>query len=505
MALKQNIIANYISQLYVAIIGILILPLYLKYLGAEAYGLIGFFTMLQAWFALLDLGLTPTISREAARYKGGASSAIDFLRLYRALTAVFLAISILGGCVIWFSAESIAVKWLGIDKLGPEVVVSAIKIMAICVALRWMGGVYRGVISGSEKLVRLSVFNVVIASLRFIAVFISLYSFGFTVLVFFVHQFFVALVEMIGLILMGRVELPKLVDIGEPLGWSFRPINKVLRFSLSIAFTSSVWVLVTQTDKLILSGVLPLAEYGYFSLAVLVAGGIMIISGPISTALLPRMARLYAQGLHSELISLYRVSTQFVAVFAGAASVTIFYCAKPLLWAWTGDEHLAVNAAPILSLYALGNGVMVLGAFPYYLQYARGKLKYHLIGSFGMVLVLVPAIIMAVNLNGATGAGFVWLTLNLTYLAVWVAFVHGKLEPGLHFKWLVNDCLKVIAGPVIVLAPLMWLPLSFEGRLQAIGFLFLVSVLALLVAILCAGQVRVMAISRLKRAINNVK
>ncbi|WP_276573964.1 oligosaccharide flippase family protein [Vibrio cincinnatiensis] len=69
--LRKNIIANYASQLYSAGIGILILPLYIKYMGEEAYGLVVFFTMLQPWFALLDLGLTPTIARETARYHGG--------------------------------------------------------------------------------------------------------------------------------------------------------------------------------------------------------------------------------------------------------------------------------------------------------------------------------------------------------------------------------------------------------------------------------------------------
>ena len=43
------------------------LPMYIKYMGAEAYGLVGFFSMLQAWFNLLDLRLTPTIGRETAR------------------------------------------------------------------------------------------------------------------------------------------------------------------------------------------------------------------------------------------------------------------------------------------------------------------------------------------------------------------------------------------------------------------------------------------------------
>jgi hypothetical protein len=41
MDLKRNIIASYATQIYVTLVGILILPLYLKYMGAEAYGAYG--------------------------------------------------------------------------------------------------------------------------------------------------------------------------------------------------------------------------------------------------------------------------------------------------------------------------------------------------------------------------------------------------------------------------------------------------------------------------------
>ena len=33
-----------------------------RFLGVEAYGLVGFFVMLQGWFLLLDMGLSPTMS-----------------------------------------------------------------------------------------------------------------------------------------------------------------------------------------------------------------------------------------------------------------------------------------------------------------------------------------------------------------------------------------------------------------------------------------------------------
>jgi hypothetical protein len=43
------------------------------------------------------------------------------------------------------------------------------------------------------------------------------------------------------------------------------------------------------------------------------------------------------------------------------------------------------KSTPILSLYALCNGVLAVAALPYYLQYAKGNLRYHLIGNAVMV------------------------------------------------------------------------------------------------------------------------
>ena len=49
-------------------------PLYVRYLGIEAYGLIGIFAMLQTYIALLDAGITPTLSRELALSQTGHRS-----------------------------------------------------------------------------------------------------------------------------------------------------------------------------------------------------------------------------------------------------------------------------------------------------------------------------------------------------------------------------------------------------------------------------------------------
>lgn len=495
LSTKKNIVSSYASQLYSAGIGIFIFPFYIKYMGAESYGLVGFFTMLQAWFALLDLGLTPTIARETARYHGGSMQALRYRQLFRALSTIFVSIAVIGGMALWLLAETIAYKWLQVETLSINMVVVAVQIMAASVPLRWLSGLYRGVITGSERLVWLSGFNAIIATLRFPAVFITMWQYGFTPTVFFWHQLAVAIVEVLGLYLMSNKLKPD-VTKSDIIGWSIHPVKPVLKFALTIAFTSSVWVLVTQTDKLILSGILPLAEYGFFTLAVLVANGIMILSAPVSTVIMPRMTRLHAEGKHDEMIQVYRNATQLVSVVAGSASLTIAFFAEELLYAWTGDKEIASNAAPILTLYALGNGVLAVSAFPYYLQYALGNLRYHLIGNLVTVITLIPTIIWAASEHGGVGAGWAWLGINSLYLILWVGYVHHKLQSGLHVDWLSKDILGIYA-PVILLLFLASYYMSYQTRQEAFFTLVVVSFIAILAAVVSSSIARKVVIQKL--------
>lgn len=497
MSLKKNILANYISQLYVTLIGIVMVPLYIQYMGAEAYGLVGFFAMLQAWFNLLDMGLTPTMARETARYRGGATDALSYRRLVRALEGVFLIVALVGGTAMFASSGYISHDWLQASQLPIAEVQVAVQLMALIIAMRWMGGLYRGAISGSERLVWLSGFNSTIATLRFVCVLPVLMFVGTTPTVFFGFQFGVALVEIAGLLFYAYRLLPGIPQ-GYRLPWDWMPLKPVLKFSLTIAFTSSVWVLVTQTDKLVLSKILPLAEYGYFTLAVLVASGVMVISGPISGAIMPRMSKLEAEGDHAGLIRIYRQATQLVAVIAGAASITVAFCAEPLLWAWTGDRFLAQQAAPVLALYALGNGILAVAAFPYYLQYAKGDLRLHLIGNAVFVVLLIPIIIWAASQYGSIGAGYVWLGMNLLSFVAWLPLVHRKFEPGLNFKWYSQDILVIfLAAAMAGYFLSILLPQSGSRGMQFAAIL-IIGIFTLLASAMASSVTRVKTIDWLK-------
>lgn len=440
--MRKNVIASYVSQIYLAIVGVMMVPVYLRYMGAEAYGLVGFFAMLQAWFLLLDLGLTPTLTREAARYRGGGTDALGLRRLFRALEGIFFGIAMIGASALIFASKALAGRWLKVQVLTLEEVRLAIVIIAIIIAFRWVCGLYRGVINGFECLVWLGGFNIFIATLRFIAVVPFLRYVGAKPFHFFLFQLGVAVVEAVGLIFKAYRLLP-MVEIGRIGRWDWGPLRSVLQFSLSIAFTSAAWVVATQTDKLVLSRLLPLAEYGYFTMAVMVAGGVGLLSGPISMPLLPNLARLAAEGDEVGLISIYRNATQLIGIIAVPAAVVLAFFARQVLWAWTGDPAIADRASRVLSLYALGNGIMAFGSFPYFLQYAKGDLKLHLIGSALFLVILMPGLYVATVRYGISGPGYAWVVTHLVIFCAWLPRVHRRFYKDLHAKWLLKDILPI--------------------------------------------------------------
>ncbi len=91
MPLKRNFLSNFVSQLYVAMNCKVTVPMYLRYIGAVSYRLVGCFAMMQAWFGLLDMGLTLTMSEETAWHKAKAADALTPRRLGRGLDEVSAA------------------------------------------------------------------------------------------------------------------------------------------------------------------------------------------------------------------------------------------------------------------------------------------------------------------------------------------------------------------------------------------------------------------------------
>lgn len=462
ISLKKNTIANYIGQFYTMFIGIFMLPFYLKYLGAEAYGLVGFFTMLMSWMALLDLGLSTTLARETAKLKDKINGLYELKKITISVEVFFIVISIIIFSVIFFGSGWISTYWLDVKELSYETVESTIKIMAFLIVLRWFVGLYQGTIIGFEHHIWLNIYKIIFATLKFFGAFLLIVFVSDNIVHFFYFQLLVSIFEFIVI----KLKIDSYMKVSQMVSPSFVTLKQIAPFALSIAYTSSIWVFITQLDKLMLSHYLPLNEYGFFTLVILVSGAILQIFQPIGQSILPRMTSLLSNGEEKKMIDLYHKATQLGGIVVLAVSGMVAVFSYELLYSWTGNIEASQWAAPILFWYALGNGVVSLLSFQYYMQYAHGNLKYHVKGNtyFGFIQIIV--IILVVHFYGALGAGIAWFGLQTFFLLWWPGFIHSKFAPGIHKDWVFKDILPILLVSVVYLLLLKEISIDFsENRL----------------------------------------
>ncbi|MBZ9610294.1 glycosyltransferase [Rheinheimera maricola] len=463
MALKVNIIANYIGTGYNLLIGIVILPLYLGYMGAEAYGLVGFFTLMQVWLNILDLGLSPTLNRQAAAASSSPNGYQHFVSLLKSFELIFFFLALVTVSLVYIGSEWMSHHWFDAQILTPEDVQHSVQLMGVIIALRWQTALYRSGILGFEYHVWNNMVSVTYASFRFIGSLLLVMFVSNDILHFFYYQLFLSAIEF--LVLRHKLYRILPANIDKRLQIDIPAVRKVAPFALGVAYSASLWVIVTQLDKLMLSTLLPLTQFGYFSLVTVISSGLLHITFPVSVAIQPRLTALLAEGKIAEMQQLYRSATRFVAFMSGAVVVVMVVYSEPLLYAWTGDREAAKWGAPVLVWFALGNAMLTLGTFQYFLQFAFGSMRLHVIGSTISAVLQVPIILYAAIYYGAVGAGLAWFGFRCIFFLIWPPIVHNRFAPGLHSRWLLIDIVPCIV--ITVLLIILWqmmLPLAVDNE-----------------------------------------
>lgn len=498
---KKNIIANYVGQFYMIIIGIVMVPFYLKYLGAEAYGLVGFFVLMQSWMALLNMGISPTISREVAKIRAvdDPLKVLAFKNLLHSLEFIFISISLIVAFCIVIYSDFISQHWLKVQTLDLNVVAYCISLMGVMIGIRFVVSLYNSGVLGTEEQVWLTKANIIISTLKFVGVLFVFYFISTDVQYFFEYQLIITLIEFF----LFSIKFYSLMGIGRfKLYFSYAVVKPILPFAMGIAYTGAIWIFLTQLDKLLLSSIIPLEQYGYFALVGVIANGVLQISAPIRKAILPRMTNLLSQGKTDEMIAVYKKSTQLVAIFVFTLITILGVYSYEFLYAWTGDIEASLWAEDILFWYILGNGILTIAAFQYYIQFAYGKLKLHVYYNTVSALLSIPLIVWSAYTYGAIGVAMVWFVFRLLGFLIWTPYIHHKFAPGIHRDWMLKDIMPIFMATAIYILLLNYIDFSFDYSREAIfALLTLIGIALFIVNSMASSEGRKMIIKFVKNRI----
>jgi O-antigen/teichoic acid export membrane protein len=447
--LTHNILANFVGNGWTALMSLAFIPLYIRFMGIEAYGLVGLYATLQGVSSLLDMGLSGTLSRELARLSVHQDQVHEMRDLVRTLELCCWAVAPVLGVVVVLLAPAIAHHWLHAAQLPADVVERALMIMGAAVACQWPFAFYSGGLLGLQRQVLLNVVLVAMATLRGGGAVLVLWLLSPTVEAFFWWQMAVSLLQTLLTVSLLWRSLPSA---------SRRPrFQRTLfrgkwRFAAGVSGITVTAILLTQLDKILLSKLLSLEIFGYYCVGSTMAMSLYRLSAPVSSAIFPRFTQLVSLGDREGLRDLYHQGAQLMSVLILPAAMVIALFSREILYLWTRDPVLVDHAHRLLSILVIGTALNGLTQLPYVLQLAYGWTRLVLTVNAASLVILVPSLYLMTTFYGAVGAALVWLTINSVYVTVLIQLMHRRILPGEQWRWYREDVGKPMLAGLLVVA-----------------------------------------------------
>jgi O-antigen/teichoic acid export membrane protein len=337
-SLSRNVVANYVGRTWTAILGILFIPVYLRFMGIEAYGLVGFYTALSSVLGILDLGIGATINRELARLSAKVGSAGAQRDVVRTLEALYWGIAIVAGGLVVILAPYITSSWIKTQTLDQMAILKAVRLMGIAVALQFPISLYQGGLMGLQRQVLVNAILMVTGTLRTVGAVLVLWLVSPTIEAFLAWQVFASIIGSGAFLVAMWCSLPNHEERAHFRG----PIlYGVWKYAAAISANAIIGVVLTQLDKVILSRMLTLKMFGYYSLAGTVASAIWMIIIPFNTAIFPRFVQLNELRQNHELREVFHRSSQILSAILLPVCALLIVFSRQVLFLWMRDRHNA--------------------------------------------------------------------------------------------------------------------------------------------------------------------
>ncbi len=447
MSIPRNVLANYAGQGAAALLALAFIPLYVRKLGVEGYGLIGFYTALYTILGIIDSSIQGLLSRNAAQAIAtkDRSGLADRVRTLEIILGGF-GMALIGVFSLIASPVSDGIKRA---ELSSDTVAFVLQMISLVLALRLFEGLYRACLMGLERQVLFNGIFIISQCLRWAGAAVIVTWYSATVEAFFVWQ---AVAAVTSALMLGTAAY-RSVGAMQSATIQWRTLWQERRFLAGMAIISGMAVLLTQTDKLLLVKLLPLAEFGDYALAATAAGAVMLLVGPVADAIYPRLVQAWTKNDMAAFADHFHLGAQWVTVTVGVAVCAGIVFAQWILSAWTNDPALTQRVTPLFQILLLGNLLNAFMWIPYRAQLATGWTGLAARINLVAVICLVPAILVVVPIFGAVGAAWVWVVLNAGYVFIGAQCVFRKLLSNDKLQWYHND----LAKPVVAAAMPIWI------------------------------------------------
>jgi O-antigen/teichoic acid export membrane protein len=429
--LRINIAANIVGKLWSVLSNFLFVPLYIHFLGFSSYSIISLTLIIAGFMLILDGGITSTLSREFSRSDRDSSFK---LKTFRNLELLYLIIISVIVTALVLSSPYLSKNWMNVDTFKSNQLSFFLNVIAVEMGLQMILRFYIGGFLGLEKQSIANIYQVLWGVFRNAFVIIILLIEP-SLTIFFLWQCFSTFIFVI----LAKLKLEKILNSRYTLaiGLSFDKFvfSDTWKFGSGMLAIAAVSALNTQMDKILITKFFPINQLGFYTLAVTLTQGILVLVSPIAIALLPRLTAIYSAKKHQEGQALFKKFNLLISILVFSIFANLVFYPGKALWIWTGKSDLALQSEIYVPVLAFAYCMLGLQVMAYNVVVANGVTKINNIMGMISLIFTIPGYWIAIIKFGAIGAAFVFCFVQ-TFATFFYLFFVNKRFIGLH---LLND------------------------------------------------------------------
>lgn len=472
--LARNVSAGFLNRVWTLALGLAFVPFQVHYLGVDGYGALAFLLTLQSLLAVFDLGLSYSITRALADVRGEVAAVPRQRGAIKAFETVYWGIAIVVSLAMVAGAQPLA-AWINDDASGSRSMATAVALFAGIQLVQWPAAIYASGLAGLERQVSVATLNSVFATLRVgggIAV-LAVASRPLEALL--VWWLVVAAGNTVSLRAWLLACVPR--NAGGSVRADWRRLAHYRKYAAGVTVTIVLSVLLAQSDRLVLSRLLSLADFGCYSLAAAACGVFVGLPNVITATFFPRFARLASQGDDAGIRLEYATATAFIAAVTVPPALMFAFFPAEILGLWIRDAGIATRTAPLLALLALAGAASAPGMLAFTLEAASGRNRRVVIQMACLCVAAWGTFVLIGRSHGALGVCVAWLGIYAVQIAILVPSIVVR-SAGLDWRrWAMSAIGAPLLGGLPVVALARWgfpgtrSPWAVFGSLAFVGTL----------------------------------
>ena len=445
-----NTAANFVSQFVAPALGLLLVPVYVRFLGLGGYGLVALLAALLAFSGIFTRGLGWALQREVAR----ADSTGDAVRVRSLVRTFELGYWAVGGVlgILLATLSGPVSDLLDTNGVGHGTVQTCLLVLAVRLASMFPSSVYQATLLGSRHQLVLNLVNstmLVLGTTASLVVVVTTRS----LVGLYVADLLTAGVTLAAL----RVCVRRTSPVRTPASRLSRDeLRAMARMSAGLAWTQAIGMLTRQLDRFVVGGLTSLASLGVYAAGV--AGGrlLSLSYNPYLTAVFPETCAI-ARDTPRELTGHLLQNTRVVVLTCFGVGVPVVLCGHELLTVWLGAGRMADDGYPVLAVYVVGSMLLALADTQYQLHTALGSTRCGVVVNSAAAAWLPVLMVVLVDRLGIVGGALTWTVYAASTWLAFTGYTYRVLMPG-HLR----GYLAAVSRPVGVLllldvaADLLW-------------------------------------------------